>query len=186
MWVETMVWWAGTWIFAMVSIFKEKLFMQDKSFSKDKQVLVKTKNIYIKTVKQQKDYIRAKSDLGQDFVTMVVSIIIFYLAFTTFLYRHIKVFYIGVIIVIVFAALFSYIYTKYFLNGKHFIYNMSNSFMNKLYVGVFLVYIKFFGTIYPLLLLIGSIIIMLGTNYFLEWMNIRKWRGNDGRDYKDR
>lgn len=177
MWNDTIYWWIGTIIYTLISMFKEKLFDKNIALSKDKNIIIKTKEKYIKTVKQQKDYIRAKSNLGQDFIIMVFSIIIFYIAFITLLYPRIPNIGVGIIVVIIFSAIFSFIYTKYLTNSVHFWHNMINAFMNKAYVGFFLIYIKFFHTIHPLFLLLGSIAIMLGINYFAGWINGRLRKG---------
>jgi len=173
-WIESIYWWIGTIIFSAISFFKQKQFLKNKSFLKDTQVLVKTKQKYVKTINEQKNYLRAKNNLGRDFITIVFSIMVFYLIFIFLIYPHLPSMVIGVLVVILFSIIFAFIYAKFMVTDKHIRYNMINAFSNYLYTGLFLVYIKFGNAVHPLILIIVSIALMIGINYLLGSWYARK------------
>lgn len=174
MWIESVYWWIGTMVFAVISFYKQKHFMKNRSFFKDTQVLIDTKQKYVKTIDEQKNYLRAKNNLGRDFITIVFSIFTFYLAFIFLVYPKLPDMLIGVFVVIIFSGIFSIIYAKFMVTDKHVRYNIINAFSNYLYTGLFLVYIKFGHAIHPLVLIIISIILMVGINYLMERLYVRK------------
>lgn len=179
MWGETIGWWIFSIIITLSTIFRVKYFMQhDKVYERQVNDLMSIKRHHIKSLDEQQRYVRGRSDMGQDFITMVGSIIIFFLGFYIIVYPLIPSLYTGILIVLVFAALFALIITKFFKSNKFFLQNFLDSFTNYLYSGFFILCIKFVHTIHPLLLLLSSIIIMIGIpiilNYFVN--NKMIWR----------
>lgn len=165
---KALLWFVFTIVFTIISFIKQKIFLKyDKSFNKDNKTILKTRTKHIKTIDEQKKYIRAKSNLGKDFVTMVFSIFTFYVAFIWLIYPHITTFNIGIIVVLIYSAVFSAIYAK-LLIGKNMLYHIINSFINYLYTGSFLLFIKFVYHGPSLLLLLASILLMIGISYLLE------------------
>jgi hypothetical protein len=162
-------WLVITVIFTIIMFWKEKYFQKtNPSFNKDTATITRTKKKYIKTISEQKAYVRAKSNLGKDFITMVFSIFTFYMAFITLIYPRLPTLNIGLGVVVVFSIIFSFIYAKLVVTSTHITYHVVSAFLNYLYIGLFLIYKKFVYTGSPLLLLLVSIGLMIIINLLLE------------------
>lgn len=164
-----------------MSFVKERLFSKnDKTLSNAKATIRKVREKHIKTVNEQKKYVRARSTTGNDFILMVFSLIFFYAGFVYMIYPRLETLRAGIISVLIFGIAFAFVFAKFISNSKVLWYTFITATLNYMYAGYLLIFIKFFDTISNILLIITSIAILILTSYILS----KIWRDTNGQDRK--
>ena len=171
---ESIVWIIFTVCFSCLFFLKDKFFRDKKYFGivRDDLKFLKDKSKDIKsmTIDDQKRYVNIKNDLGEDLPTIVIYTILFIIGFYGLLYFKMPNFTTGLIVLTVFAVIFSYVVSKLGFD-KFKDYHFINSLLNFLYVGTMLLYIKFFDNVSMIIFIIGSILILWGTGYLWSKVN---------------
>lgn len=166
-WINTMFWLVITLIFITSTLTINKLFRyKDKRIDKQTKELERIKKIKFKSILDQKNYLRTKTDLGQDFIYGVINLMLFFIGFRLLILPRIQSVLIGVISAVIFASLFAYFTASYILPKKYFTKNFVSTLLSISYVGSFIVYLKFFKTINVLILAVLMIIVMI----FMTWI----------------
>jgi len=174
--IETIVWVVFTIFIVWLSAMKTRFFMKEKRFKNYFKAYDKLKNqpTINKTLDDKKDYLRQKTEGGNDIVQVIISAIMFIGIFVTLIYRNIPAFTGGIIIALIFSGILAFVFSK--LQFKEIIqeFKFIDSFIGYWYASTFLVYVKFLDNMYPILLLITSIAVMIISNNY-----INKWVGNE-------
>jgi hypothetical protein len=168
--IETIVWILFTIFIIWLSALKTKHFMKEKRFKNYFKAYTKLKDqpTITKTLDDKKDYLRQKTEGGNDIVQVVISAIMFLGIFVTLIYRNIPAFTGGIIVALIFSLIISFIFAKLQFSGVIYEFKFIDSFISYWYASTFLVYVKFLDNMYPLLLMVISITIMIFVN---KWIN---------------
>jgi hypothetical protein len=165
-WFNSYYWLGISFVFVLISLLINKFFREtDKRINTQMDENERIKKIKYKSLDDQKTYLKNKTDLGKDFIYMVLTIMLFYLGFRLLILPRIPGFWIGIICAVLFASLFAYFMAEYVYPEKYFVKNFVNKFLNILFIGSFASYVKFFETIHVLLLVLFMLIIMISTSW---------------------
>jgi len=174
--IESLVWLTFTIFIVVISALKTKFFMKQKRFKNYIEALNKLKQISspAKTLEDQKEYLRKKTEGGGDLVYIIVSMIIFLGGFVMLIYSKITNLNMGFLLAIAFSLIFAAVFSKVQFEGVIGEFKFIDSFIGFLFASTFMVYVKFIETGIPnILLLIISIGLMILINN-----KINKWVGN--------
>ena len=174
--IETIVWILFTIFIVWLSAVKTKHFMKEKSFKRSvkEYEAMKAKPSLTKTIDDKMDYLRQKTNSGNDVMTVVISSIIFIIGFIVLAYSKVPNFSIGIIVALTFSLIFAFIFARLQFTKAIMEYKFIDAFIGYLFASMFMIYVKFIHNI-PLLLLLGiSIAIMIFVNKY-----INRWVGNE-------
>lgn len=163
---NSLTWFSITIVFTLISIAVNMLFKKNNpglQKQMDEQDQIKT--VKFKSIDEQKTYLQNKSDLGKDFIYMVLSIIVFFVGFRILIYPLINNILIGILASVLFGGLFGFFMAEYVYPKKYFYKNFVNMGLNVSFIGLFMTYLKFMDTLHPLLMVAGTLIIMIGLSF---------------------
>lgn len=112
--IETIVWILFTIFIVWLSAVKTKHFMREKSFKRSvkEYEAMKAKPSLTKTIDDKMDYVRQKTDSGNDVMTVVISSIIFIIGFIVLAYSKVQNFSIGIIVSLIVSLIFAFLFAK--------------------------------------------------------------------------
>jgi hypothetical protein len=126
------------------------------------------KNMHNKSINDQMDYVRAKTDFGKDFVNVVVSLFLFLFVFRFLFIPRMTSFIMALCVGILVSLLLSWVAAMMF-PARFREYHIINVFINFLFGTVLLSYIQFIYIPYNIILIVLTIIVMVlfeaGWNY---------------------
>jgi len=168
--IETIVWLIFSIFIVWLSAVKMKHFMKDKAFNKATKELndLKHKPSKSKTIDDKMDYVRQKTENGQDFMSMILSTIIYIIGFGTMIYPNITNIYSGIIVAVIFSLLFAYLFSKLAFDKNILAYKFIDSFIGYLFASTLMVYVKFIHNMHILLLLGLSLVVMILINKTMD------------------
>lgn len=174
--IETIVWILFTIFIVWLSAVKTKHFMKERAFRKMNKDLLRMqmKPSLDKTLDDKMDYLRQKTNSGGDFMSIILSAIIFIVVFSILIYSRLPNIYVGLCSALAFALIFSWIAARIQFKKYVYEYKFIDSFIGYLFASTFMVYVKFTDNMYSLLLLAISIALMI-----LLHNKINKWVGNE-------
>lgn len=174
-WFNSIYWLGASLVFMLVSLLINKLFRDtDKRLDAQSDENERIKKIKYKSLEDQKTYLKNKTDLGKDFIYMILNIMIFFLIYRLIILPRIPSLLIGIISAVIFAGLFAYFMAEYIYPKKYFAKNFINTLLSISFIGVFTAYVKFLDTIHPLLLVLLMIIVMLGVGWIWKKLEVKK------------
>lgn len=157
----------------IISLLITKLFRyKDKRYDKQVAESDRIKQIKFKTIKDQKTYLRNKSDLGRDFIYTVISIFLFFILFRLLIYPHLPNLLSGIIGSIGFGIVFGAIMAVWVLPQKYFWKNFTTTTLNISFIGSFASYLKFVKTIHPLIIVALTIVLMISIGWMWKKMKL--------------
>lgn len=118
------------------------------------------KKVYRKSLDEQKDYVRAKTDSGKDFVNVVVSLFLFLAVFRFLFIPRMSSFVMSLVVGVVLALFLSWIAAMMFPEHVKE-YHIINTFINFLFGVVLLSYLRFIYIPYSIILIVITILIMI-------------------------
>jgi len=174
--IETIIWMIFTLLTVLFSALKTKHFMKEPGYRRmvEQYNIIKDKPTITKTMDDKKDYLRQRTENGKDFMTMIISTIIFLVGFFVLIVPRIENIYSGLISAFVFSLLFAWIFAKIQFTKHIYEYSIIDKFIGYLFASTFIMYVKFIEHIPTLLLLLVSIILMVWSNKY-----INRWVGNE-------
>ena len=160
--IELIVWTIFVVFIVLMNTLKTKHFSKIPEYVKltNNYISMKDKPSKSKTMADKMDYVRQKTDTGNDFMSMILSIVMFVAVFTTLIYSRIPNIYVGLGVVLVFSLVFAFIVAKLQFKGLVFEYTVIDRFINYTFITTLMVYLRFVDHIHPILFIIYSIIIM--------------------------
>jgi hypothetical protein len=137
----------GYFIFYVLIDFIIKLFFRKRNNFEVKNFRYhELKCLRVKSINEQKEYIKLQHDLGNNFVTIIIINMLFILAYSTLIYGSIPSFIIGVISALIFAPPLAFVASQNFNKGTRSMFFFT--FLNGLlFIFIFLNFVKFFKTI---------------------------------------
>lgn len=174
-WFNSLYWLGASLVFMLISLLVTKLFRD-----KDERINIQTmeneriKKIKYKSLEDQKTYLKNKTDLGKDFIYMILNIMIFFLIYRLLILPRIPSLLIGIISAVIFAGLFAYFMAEYIFPKKYFAKNVVTTLLNISFIGIFTAYVKFLDTIHPLLLVLLMVALMLGVGWIWNKLEDKK------------
>lgn len=169
---NSLTWFSIVIVFTIISLIINMLFKQKtKGLQSQIDEQEQIKSVKYKSIDEQKTYLQNKTDLGKDFIYMVLSIMIFFIGFRILIYPLINNILIGILSSVLFGGLFGFFMAEYVYPKKYFYKNFVNNSLNVSFIGLFMVYMKFLDVLHPLLMISGTIIIMIGIGWL--WKKVK-------------
>lgn len=163
--IETIVWIFFVLFIVLLSALKQKYFMGFESyrFATKGYYDMKSKPSLSKTLDDKMDYLRQKTESGNDLLTIVVSAIIFVLGFIVMIYSRLPNIYVGLGAALIFSLVFSWVAAGLQFKDCFREFKIIDSFIGYLFASTLMVYVRFIDNMHPLLLILLSILIFLLT-----------------------
>jgi len=153
---EILAWILFSIFIAYLGSLKVKFFNKDRKLKKTLQTIKELKVKTHKGLEDQKEYVRQKSDAGMDFTNTAAAIVVFILLFIFLLLPRINSLAMGLILSLSLSIVAAWGIS--FMRPAYQDYAIIDTFIAYLYASTFLIYVKFFETPHPLILLIIGVI----------------------------
>lgn len=173
---EFLVWIIITILSLLYRKLIERFFRKNTVIKDANNTIEKLRTIKYKSIDEQKKFLRAKNDSGNDFINVVVSIILFVVFFKYIFIPRMPNIYVGLgtvfFVALVMALINSLMYPR-----KARDYQLIISLYRFVYGGTLFLYLHFISVEYPLILILFIIILLIGFEPLILWIkNVLGWR----------